>query len=191
MANVPTTTEDRALALLGSGIAPETVAASLGVSASRISQLLSDEGFAARVAELRYQNLAKHNQRDSSYDELEDTLLERMRDCIPMMHRPMEILKAISVINAAKRRGQSTPESIIEKQSIIQLTVPVQIINYYTIRLIRFTHKGETKWKCTPTRKPSCCLSQYKLLQSRKRNCSLPIKRRRAPCWPPFPQYLT
>lgn len=128
---VPTSTEDRALALLGSGIAPETVAASLGVSASRISQLLSDENFAARVAELRYESLAKHNQRDTSYDSLEDELIEKMRDCIPLMHRPMEILKAIAVINAAKRRGQSTPESIIEKQSIINLTIPVQIINKF------------------------------------------------------------
>jgi hypothetical protein len=130
-APIPTTTEARALALLGSGVAPETVAASLGVSASRISQLLSDENFAASVAELRFKNLAKHNERDASYDELEDALLERMKDCIPLMHRPMELLKAIQIINAAKRRGQSTPESIIEKQSIINLVVPVQIIQKF------------------------------------------------------------
>lgn len=131
MANAPTTTEDRALALLGSGIAPAAVAASLGVSESRISQLLSEDQFAASVAELRFQNLAKHNARDASYDSLEDELLKRMEDCIPLMHRPMEILKAIQVINAAKRRGSSTPESIIEKQSIVQLTIPVQIINKF------------------------------------------------------------
>jgi hypothetical protein len=130
-ASTTTSTESRALSLLGSGIAPEIVAASLGISASRISQLLSDEQFAARVAELRYQNLAKHNERDSSYDALEDDLLERLRDCMPLMHRPMEILKAISVINAAKRRGSSTPDSIIEKQQIIQLTIPMQIINKF------------------------------------------------------------
>lgn len=127
----PNTTEERALTLLGSGIAPETVAASLGISASRISQLLSDENFSAKVAELRFQNLAKHNERDSSYDSLEDELLDKLRDCLPLMHRPMEVLKAIQVINAAKRRGASTPESIIEKQQIIQLTLPVQIINKF------------------------------------------------------------
>jgi hypothetical protein len=126
-----TSTEARALTLLGSGIAPETVAASLGVSVSRISQLLSDESFAAEVATLRFESLQKHNTRDSSYDTLEDALLEKMQDCIPLMHRPMEILKAISVINAAKRRGSSAPESIIEKQSIINLTVPVQIIQKF------------------------------------------------------------
>lgn len=129
------TTEDRALTLLGSGISPVAVAASLGISESRISQLLSDEHFAARVAELRFQNLAKHNARDSAYDTIEDDLLERLRDCLPLMHRPMEILKAIQVINAAKRRGSSTPESVIEKQQIIQLQIPIQIINKFQTNL--------------------------------------------------------
>ncbi len=126
-----TLTEDRALTLLGQGIAPETVAASLGVSASRISQLLSDENFAAQVASLRYESLARHNERDNKYDQMEDDLLERMKDCLPLMHRPMEILKAISVINAAKRRGASTPDSIMNKQEVISLTIPIQIINKF------------------------------------------------------------
>ena len=42
--------EDRALALLGSGITPEVVAASLGVSASRISQSLCRRGVKIRVS---------------------------------------------------------------------------------------------------------------------------------------------
>ena len=129
------TVEERALALLGSGVSPVSVAASLGVTEARISQLLSDDTFAAQVATLRYESLAKHNRRDSSYDSLEDALIEKMEDCIPLMHRPMEILKAISVINAAKRRGQSTPDSITEKQQIIQLNIPVQIINKFTTNM--------------------------------------------------------
>lgn len=124
-------TESRALKLLGDGIAPHTVAASLGISVSRISQLLSDESFAAQVAELRYKNLAKHNERDEQYDTLEEDLIEKLKDCLPLMHRPMEILKAIQVINAAKRRGASAPEALVEKQSIVQLVVPVQIINKF------------------------------------------------------------
>jgi hypothetical protein len=132
MANAPTSTEERALTLLGSGIAPETVAASLGVSVSRISQLLSDETFATRVAEMRFENLQSHNRRDASYDDLEDKLLEKMRDLLPLMVKPMEVMRALQTINSAKRRGQSTPESIIEKQSIVNLVMPVQIINKFT-----------------------------------------------------------
>jgi hypothetical protein len=123
------------LNLLGSGVEPVTVAASLGLTQGRISQLLSDEYFAAQVAELRYHNLAKHNERDSEYDSIEDRLLERLRDCLPLMHRPMEILRAIQVINAAKRRGASAPEAIIEKQSIVQLVIPIQILNKFSTNM--------------------------------------------------------
>jgi hypothetical protein len=142
--NLDTSTESRALTLLGSGIPPETVAATLGVSASRISQLLSTTEFAAQVAELRFSNLQKHNERDSYYDEMEDKLLERMKDCLPLMMRPMEILKAIQIINAAKRRGASAPDAITAQQTIVSLTVPIQIIQkFQTTQNKQVTHAGE------------------------------------------------
>lgn len=133
--STPTSTESRALVLLGQGIAPETVAASLGLSPSRISQLLSDESFLAKVSELRFESLSKHNARDSKYDTLEDALLVQLEDCIPLIHRPMELIKAISVLNAAKRRGSSTPDAMIAKQQVINLTVPVQIIQKFQTNL--------------------------------------------------------
>lgn len=127
--------EDRAAALLGSGLPPATVAASLGCSESYLSQLLSTEVFAARVASLRYEALAKHNERDATYDSVEDDLLVRLKDCLPLMHKPMEILKAIQVINAAKRRGTSTPEAILEKQAVVTLVMPVQIVHKFTTNI--------------------------------------------------------
>ena len=134
---IPTTSvlEDRAATLLGSGLPPATVAASLGCSESYLSQLLSTELFAARVASLRFEALAKHNERDTSYDALEDDLLTRLKDCLPLMHKPMEILKAIQVINAAKRRGTSTPEAILEKQEVVSLIMPVQIVQRFTTNI--------------------------------------------------------
>jgi hypothetical protein len=127
--------EDRAASLLGSGLPPATVAASLGCSESYLSQLLSTDTFAARVASLRFEALAKHNERDSSYDQLEDDLLVRLKDCLPLMHKPMEILKAIQIINQAKRRGTSTPEAILEKREVVSLLMPVQIINRFTTNI--------------------------------------------------------
>lgn len=132
MTSTTTSTEDRALTLLGQGISPEVVASAVGVTISRISQLLSDPEFAARVAEFRFQNLAKHNERDNRYDTLEDKLLEKMEDLLPFMMRPMEVLKAISVINAAKRRGSSAPDSIQQKQTVIPLMIPTMLINNFT-----------------------------------------------------------
>lgn len=135
MANVTTSTESRALSLLGSGLGPEVVASALGISVSRISQLLSQEEFAAEVATLRFQNLSKHNERDSRYDQMEDDLLERLRDCMPLMVRPMEILKAIQVINAAKRRGSSAPEQITHQNNVVNLVMPTQIIQKFTTNI--------------------------------------------------------
>ena len=135
MATTTTSTEDRALSLLGQGLGPEVVAAAVGVSTSRISQLLSTPEFSQKVAELRYESLAKHNQRDNAYDKMEDSLLEKLKDCLPFMMRPMEILKAIQVINAAKRRGSSAPESITAQQTVVQLVMPTQILQSFTTNI--------------------------------------------------------
>lgn len=128
-----TAAESRALHLLGQGIIPEQAAAASGLSPSRISQLLSQEQFAARVAELRFEALSKHNDRDAAYDELEDKLIERMKDCLPLMMRPQEILRAIQVINSAKRRGSSAPQSITEQHTVINLIMPQQILTKFSI----------------------------------------------------------
>jgi hypothetical protein len=128
-----TSTESRALQLLGSGVNPETVASALGVSVSRISQLISDPEFSAQVAELRFTSLQKHNVRDNSYDEIEDALIEKLKDLMPLMMRPMEVLKSIQVINAAKRRGQSAPESITAQQTVVNLVMPTIITQTYAV----------------------------------------------------------
>lgn len=130
---IATSTEERALKLLGSGLKPETVASALGVSLSRISQLLSAEEFALKVAQLRYESLQKHNETDEDYDTLEKTLINRLKDVLPLMTRPMEILKAIQVVNAAKRRGVSSPEQIESPSKLVELTIPIQIINKFMV----------------------------------------------------------
>lgn len=119
-----TKTEQRAMELLGSGLSPEVVASAVGVTPARISQLLSDENFANQVTELRYKTLSAHNQRDSHYDSIEDTLLDRLEKSIPLMCKPGELLGAIKVINGAKRRGQSTPEHITNQQTVVQINLP-------------------------------------------------------------------
>jgi len=126
------TTSDRALALLGQGVPPIAVANALGVDQSRITQLLSDPEFATRVIELKFEALSKHNQRDQSIDGLEDKLLDKLRDCLPYMTRPMEILKSFSIINAAKRRGTIAQDGLVgQQQTIIQLNIPQIVIDKF------------------------------------------------------------
>lgn len=130
-----TATESRALELLGQGLSGEVVAAAVGVSASRISQLLSTPEFAAAVAEKRFLNLSRQTNKDSAYDSIEEQLLEKMAQVLPMMYKPMEILKAISVINSAKRRGLSAPETLQTKSETINLIMPTQIFQHFTTNI--------------------------------------------------------
>lgn len=133
--NIATSTEERAIRLLGSGVNPAQAAAALGLTEGRISQLLSDPIFASKIAELRFQNLQSHNERDSKYDSIEDKLLDSLEDLLPLMIRPQEILRAISVINNAKRRGVSAPDSVIQQQTIVNLSMPTQIIQKFTTNI--------------------------------------------------------
>lgn len=133
MTQAITSQESRALELLGQGIGPEQTASAVGLSVSRISQLLSDPEFSAQVAEKRFHNLQKHNQRDDAYDTMEDKLLKKLENCLGFMHKPMEILRAIQVINAAKRRGASAPDQITQQQTVVSLTMPVTVVNQFKL----------------------------------------------------------
>lgn len=126
-------TEDRALQLLGSGVPAESVASALGVTPSRIAQLLSQKHFAANVAELRYQSLQQHNIRDGRYDSMEDRLLAKLDKAMPLLMKPESILKAISIVNNAKRRGQSAPEQVTNHKNVVPLILPTIIIEKFSI----------------------------------------------------------
>lgn len=129
-------TEERALKLLGNNLTPEIVASTLGVTVQRISQLVSDPEFMAEVANLRFKNVSKHNEQDEKYDDLEDVLVEKFKNNLPYLHKPMEILKALSVINSAKRRGAVNHESVgIPQQKVVTLIMPVQIIKQFTTNI--------------------------------------------------------
>lgn len=132
---IPTSIEERALQLLGSGIAAESVASALGVTPGRISQLLSEQAFSDKVSTLRYENLQRHNQRDATYDILEDTLLDKLESAIPLMIKPSEILRAVHTINGAKRRGQSAPDQVVNQQNIVNLVLPAIITQKFAVNI--------------------------------------------------------
>ena len=121
-----TAVEQRALELLGSGVGSEAVAAAVGVTPGYISQLLSNEDFAAAVSSRRCDSLAANN------DSIEDKLLVKLEKSLPLMIRPMEITKALHAVNSCKRRGQASTDTTPNKQVIVQLVVPTQIAQKFT-----------------------------------------------------------
>lgn len=127
------TTEEKAKSLLGAGATPSQVASALGVDPSYISQLLSNEEFSRQVTEIRYTSLVRHNERDGKLDTLEDTLIKKLQDLIPHMYKPSEIIHAFTRINQAKRRGSAAPEQAIQHQTVINLNLPTQILQHFTV----------------------------------------------------------
>ena len=128
-----TSIQERALKLLGTGtISAAQVAAALGVTESAVSQMLSEPEFAAKVSELRYEALQKHNDRDDKIDALEDEVLSKLKESLSLVYRPMELTRIFQTLNTAKRRGQASPDNSIQHQKIVNLVMPVQIINKFS-----------------------------------------------------------
>jgi hypothetical protein len=173
--------DERALTLLGQGIEPSTVASAIGVSPSYISQLMADKTFEAKVVEMRVENLVKHSERDSAYDKIEANLQDRLEKMIPMMFKPMEIVKTLQVINAAKRRGPGSPDSISATQEVISLTLPTTIINQYMITpqletnsLNQVIRVGEQDIITVQSNRMEDLLSSRKQTQTKELNYVLP-----------------
>lgn len=136
---------DRALELLGAGVSQEATASALGVSASYISQLMAEEEFAKAVAELRFTQLNNHTKRDNKYDAIEDKLLTRMEQSLPLMIKPNEILRAIQVVNAAKRRGSQAQELPVGQHAQVVLSMPVKLVQKFTTNIMNQVISVEDK----------------------------------------------
>ena len=118
--------------LLGMNLKPVVVASAVGVSESYISQLLSDAEFSKEVQELKLRNLSETIERDKRWDGLEDGLLQRLEDILPMgFTRPMELLRALQVVNAAKRRSTPQEAATATSMTIVPLLIPAVVASKF------------------------------------------------------------
>ena len=127
-----TATEERALKLLGDGIEPSVVASAVGVSLSRISQLLSVPEFQSAVLQRKYESLAANTERDKKADRIEDLCLEKLEASLGMIFDPMKVLAVYTKINMAKRRGVAPTEVQNPQQPTVSINIPTLILNQYT-----------------------------------------------------------
>ena len=84
--------EERAIAMLGSGIPQNQVALALGVTESAVSQWMSIEEFAAQVADKKFQTLNRNTQIDDKYLELEEKLQQKLEKVLPLLAKPRDVL---------------------------------------------------------------------------------------------------
>lgn len=117
-------TRDRAMQLLGNGQSPAVVALALGVDISRISQFLSEDDFAQKVAELRFESLQSATLRDQRYDQLEDYFIGKLEDIKDFFVKPTEVFRALMLLNKAQRRGQADPTAGQQFKTVVKLALP-------------------------------------------------------------------
>lgn len=124
---------ERLLQLLGSGVSPAIAATAVGCSESYVSQLMSTEEFAAKVAQLRFDNLQSNTKRDGRIDSLEDKLLDKMEETLPYVSRPAELTRMFQIINGAKRRGANINEQMPVANQVVNLMIPQLTINNFVL----------------------------------------------------------
>ena len=121
------TLEQKALSMLGTGTPANIVASALGVSEGRISQLLAEDAFASKVAELKFQNLNKQTVLDDRYSDMESKLLDRLEKTLPFLTKPRDVADVLGKINGTKRRGAQVIAAAHQQTQVVNLTLPVII----------------------------------------------------------------
>lgn len=125
--------KDKIKALLGQGHSAELVSTIIGCDPSYISQLLEDENFRNEVSELRVKTLQAATDRDRKWDELEDKLLDKLKDAVDYVIKPREILQVLAAANAAKRRGATAQEGITINNQVVNLLMPTKLTTVFSV----------------------------------------------------------
>lgn len=126
-------TADRIKQLLGNGISPDVVATAVGVTPAYVSQLMAEDIFRDEVIALRSTALAASTDRDTSWNKLEDKLLNTLHDKVDqnMIYKVPDIVRVLVAANNAKRRGNPISDNIKPTQQVVILNLPSVVLKQY------------------------------------------------------------
>ena len=127
-------TQLQVLELLGKGIAPAIVAATLDISPSYISQCTANPVFSTELQTMLLTSQLAASQRDDELDSLEDILIEKVKTTIAFIVKPSEALKALQMVNGMKRRGLG---SVDRGAAVQQTTVIVNLPSHLQPREVQ------------------------------------------------------
>lgn len=129
-----TSKQEQILKLLGDGYGPEVVASTVGCAVSLVSGLLSDPEFRDRVSEARMAKVTKYNDVDNLYDETELSVAKKLKDAVEFEMNSMKLVKIATSLNSMRRRGSSSPEAIVNNQTVLNLALPSVIVNQFQVK---------------------------------------------------------
>ena len=126
-------TRDLVLEMLSQGLPPSVVAGTIGVTESAISQLMSDEDFAAEVQAKRVAQSKEDQQYDQKLDRAEETFLDRIEQKSGMANL-QQSMQAFKILNGAKRKKErSTGPATQNIGTIVNITLPVIVAPKYLL----------------------------------------------------------
>jgi hypothetical protein len=156
--------KSRAMQLLGSGLSPEIVGTTLGCASEYIHQLLAEDDFRQRVTALRIEALTADTARDKNIDEIEDSLIAKLKENIDYLVSTKDILRAFVFVNAAKRRGVKATDGTVINNTVVNLMLPPAIIQKFATN--RLGEVIEVEGKSLVTVSPQELLAKRKQKQS-------------------------
>lgn len=125
------TSKSQIVSLAEAGVPHETIAARMGISASYVSQVLSENSIKTKVLEANLALLDERTQRDARYDAIEDELLTKLKEKLPSFYKPQDILRSLIAINKAERRGATSQQlaelSNTKESAVVALELPERI----------------------------------------------------------------
>ena len=116
--------KDRIIELLGRGIPAVSVAMAVGCDESYISQIVSQEGVAERISNLKMAHFQEFTELDDSLNQAEKKALEKVANLVPFITKPSEAARVYSVLNAAKRRTADAASASQAPSTIVSLDLP-------------------------------------------------------------------
>ena len=90
-------TNARIKKLLGNGLPSSAVAEAVGVDPSFVSQLLADEDFKREVLTAKAARAEQALERDARWDRIEDKVLEKAEQMLPLISRPRDLIAIAQV----------------------------------------------------------------------------------------------
>lgn len=123
--------KDIARQMLAQGLQPSVVAGTIGVEESYVSQLMSDEDFAASVELMRVEQSQEDIDYDKKLERTEEGYLDKIEHRLPVANL-QQSLQAFKILNGAKRRkDRSMTPGLVNHGTIVNITLPQAISPKY------------------------------------------------------------
>ena len=117
--------EEKIIELLGAGVRPSVVAASVGCDPSYVSQMMEKEEVAARVQHLRAERAAEMVGKDNDINDIEQLALNRIKMLLPMQTNLALVTKVFSAMNGARKStDMGLAQAGTQPGTIVSLQLP-------------------------------------------------------------------